>query len=58
MRVLIAEDEAMIALSLADFLEAEGYEVLIASDGVEALAEVQPSSTPFTASGWDCPWWS
>jgi CheY-like chemotaxis protein len=41
MRVLIAEDEAMIALSLADFLEAEGYEVLIASDGVEALAEVQ-----------------
>jgi PleD family two-component response regulator len=33
MRVLIAEDEALIALSLADLLEDEGYAVTIASDG-------------------------
>jgi CheY-like chemotaxis protein len=40
-RVLIAEDEAMIALSLSDLLEDEGYKVSIARDGVEALAEVR-----------------
>ncbi len=36
-RVLIAEDEALIALSLADLLEAEGYEVVVAPDGADAL---------------------
>lgn len=37
LQVLIAEDEAMIALSLADLLEAEGYDVALASNGAEAL---------------------
>ena len=37
-RVLVAEDEALIALSLADLLEAEGYEVAVAPDGADALA--------------------
>jgi CheY-like chemotaxis protein len=41
MRVLIAEDEAMIALSLADLLEGEGYEVTIASNGATALAQTR-----------------
>jgi CheY-like chemotaxis protein len=41
MRVLLAEDEALIALSLADLLEAEGYEVAIAADGLEALAQAR-----------------
>ena len=36
-RVLVAEDEALIALSLADLLEAEGYEVALAPDGADAL---------------------
>lgn len=36
-RVLVAEDEALIALSLADLLEAEGYEVALAFDGADAL---------------------
>ena len=36
--VLVAEDEALIALSLADLLEAEGYEVAVAPDGEDALA--------------------
>ena len=37
LRVLVAEDEALIALSLADLLEAEGYEVVLAPDGADAL---------------------
>ena len=37
-RVLLAEDEALIALSLADLLEAEGHEVALAHDGADALA--------------------
>jgi CheY-like chemotaxis protein len=36
-QVLVAEDEALIALSLADLLEAEGYEVALAPDGADAL---------------------
>jgi len=36
-RVLIAEDEVMIALTLCDLLEADGYEVTLTRDGVEAL---------------------
>ena len=36
-RVLLAEDEALIALSLADLLEAEGHEVTVAPDGADAL---------------------
>jgi CheY-like chemotaxis protein len=36
-RVLLAEDEVLIALSLADLLEAEGHEVVLAADGAEAL---------------------
>jgi CheY-like chemotaxis protein len=41
MRVLIAEDEALIALSLADLLEDEGYAVTIAGDGTAALAQAR-----------------
>ena len=37
LRVLVAEDEALIALSLSDLLEAEGYEVAVAFDGADAL---------------------
>ena len=37
LRVLVAEDEALIALSLADLLEAEGYDVAVAFDGADAL---------------------
>src|ERR671933_813551 len=36
-QVLVAEDEALIALSLADLLEAEGHEVVVAPDGADAL---------------------
>ena len=37
MRVLLAEDEVLIALSLADLLEAEGHDVVVVPDGAEAL---------------------
>ena len=36
-RVLLAEDEPLIARSFADLLEAEGHEVALALDGAEAL---------------------
>jgi CheY-like chemotaxis protein len=38
LHVLIAEDEALVALSLADLLEAEGHDVHLAFDGAAALA--------------------
>jgi CheY-like chemotaxis protein len=37
LHVLIAEDEALVALSLADLLEAEGHDVHLAFDGSAAL---------------------
>jgi CheY-like chemotaxis protein len=40
-RVLIAEDEALVALSLSDLLEAEGYAVTLAGDGAGALVEAR-----------------
>jgi CheY-like chemotaxis protein len=36
-RILIADDEALITRSLADLLADEGFEVVVASDGGEAL---------------------
>src|SRR5690242_8741849 len=37
LRVLVAEDEALVALALADLLDAEGYAVTLAPDGLKAL---------------------
>jgi CheY-like chemotaxis protein len=37
LRVLVAEDEALVALSLADLFEAEGHAVTLAPDGLKAL---------------------
>jgi CheY-like chemotaxis protein len=38
LRVLLAEDEALVALALADCLEADGHLVVVAGDGAAALA--------------------
>jgi CheY-like chemotaxis protein len=38
MRLLITDDEALIGLSLADILEAEGFDVALAFDGTQARA--------------------
>ena len=37
LRVLIAEDEALVAMSLHDLLDADGHEVELAYDGAAAL---------------------
>jgi CheY-like chemotaxis protein len=37
LRVLVAEDEALVALSLGDMLEIDGHEVELAFDGAAAL---------------------
>jgi CheY-like chemotaxis protein len=42
-RILVAEDEALLALSLSDLLEAEGYIVTLAFDGEEALERATAS---------------
>ena len=45
LRVLIAEDEALVAMSLQDLLEADGHEVELAFDGVAALAAARRLGT-------------
>ncbi len=37
MRILIAEDDRNIRRGISDVLEAEGYETILAADGIEAL---------------------
>ncbi|MDA1195747.1 MAG: sigma-54 dependent transcriptional regulator [Planctomycetota bacterium] len=44
MRVLLADDERAIAITLADDLRRAGYEVQAASDGPEALARYEAGS--------------
>ena len=39
-RVLIVEDEDGIRLTLRDFLKLKGYEVLVASNGVNAIMQL------------------
>lgn len=39
-RVLVADDDPLVAMVVRARLEAEGYEVLVATDGREALAKV------------------
>ncbi len=38
-KILLVEDEKDLAMIIADTLSAQGYEVSVASDGVEGLAE-------------------
>lgn len=40
-KILIADDEPNIVISLEFLLRREGYEVVVAQDGVEALAKVR-----------------
>lgn len=41
MCVLVAEDEALIAMTLSDMLEGDGHEVHVAFDGTEAMQTAQ-----------------
>lgn len=40
-KILIADDEPNIVISLEFLLKREGYEVVVAHDGVQALAQVR-----------------
>ena len=40
-KILIADDEPNIVISLEFLLKREGYEVVVANDGVQALAQVR-----------------
>lgn len=45
-RILIVDDDSRLAQALAMVLEDEGYQVSLASDGMEALKQVWTSVTP------------
>ena len=45
-RVLIVEDDAAVAGSLAEVLRDEGYEVFVAGDGRQALDWLQQNTPP------------
>ena len=62
--VLLAEDEALIRLDLEDALTEAGFDLVLASDGRKAMAEIEADATRFRAvvtdirlgggpSGWD-----
>jgi CheY-like chemotaxis protein len=61
MRILIAEDNAAIRLMVHQVLEAEGYEVILAENGLEALQRTllhQPDAVVLDGSmpimdGWE-----
>ncbi|HLT78719.1 MAG TPA: response regulator [Ferrovibrio sp.] len=40
-RILVVEDDTLLALTICDLLEAEGHVTLHAADGEEALAELR-----------------
>ena len=40
-KILIAEDDEEIALIEKDYLEMNGYDVHVASDGIAALTEIE-----------------
>ena len=60
-RILVLDDEVQIRLALMKLLEAEGYEVLLAADGQEALERFDPREIDLllldltlpVKSGWD-----
>ena len=41
LQVLLAEDDALVAMGLADALRAEGHDVMVTGDGRQALAAAQ-----------------
>lgn len=47
LRILLAEDESLIAMTLADALEAEGYSVTVTGNGAAALVEARQMDPAF-----------
>jgi excisionase family DNA binding protein len=44
--VLVVDDDAMVRASVAEFLEDQGYQVLVVNDGVEALRALAEAPQP------------
>jgi diguanylate cyclase (GGDEF)-like protein len=56
MKILLAEDSGMIRLLLQSVLKKEGYEVVLAADGVEALRVLEgPEPPPIALLDWMMP---
>jgi diguanylate cyclase (GGDEF)-like protein len=55
MKVLIAEDDRTSALVLQKALEKRGYEVILASDGAEALQQINKRGINLVISDWMMP---
>jgi CheY-like chemotaxis protein len=45
LQIILAEDEALVAMALADCLEAQGHVVTVAGDGEKALAAARHLDT-------------
>jgi CheY-like chemotaxis protein len=45
LQIILAEDEALVAMALADCLEAQGHMVTVVSDGEKALAAARHLDT-------------
>ena len=45
MHIVLAEDEALVAMALADCLEAAGHQVVVAGDGAKALEAARHLAT-------------
>lgn len=54
MRILLAEDEAILAQIIRDLLQAEGYEVVVCDDGIQAWESLKGSASSFDAVLLDC----
>src|SRR3954453_19830469 len=45
LQIVLAEDEALVAMALADYLESAGHHVMVAGDGAMALGVVRHLDT-------------
>jgi len=55
MRILIAEDDEFARMILQSILETAGYDVVVASDGWQALQEYRKRHFPVVISDWFMP---
>jgi DNA-binding response OmpR family regulator len=54
-KILIAEDDLLIAQLMKEILEIEGFEVEVASDGVEGLEKIKQNGYDVIISNWKMP---
>lgn len=56
--VLVVEDDPGVRSTLDQLLRFEGYRVLLASDGLEALGVLERDSPTWRWWTWSCPGWT